>query len=116
MHRCVITLLLGFIEAAQVLLQRDELFLHLRLEGKKDYSDSEPEMLNIDDVSDCESTNERHQEDSLHKEHNKLQLSVNTSPSGPELPRPGGTLGVPGASWMCDTHSKGLQSRPDRRV
>lgn len=55
MHRCVITLLLGFIEAAQVLLQRDELFLHLRLEGKKDYSDSEPEMLNIDDVPDCES-------------------------------------------------------------
>ena len=114
-HRCVITLLLGFIQAAQVLLQRNELFLHLRLiKGTKDYSDSEPEILNIYAVNLL--TRGIRRTCCIKLIDNKLQLNMNASPSGPEPPLPGGTLGVPGASWMCDTHSKGLQSRPDRRV
>lgn len=39
-HRCVITLLFGFIEASQVFLQRDQLLLHVGLECVKQTSDS----------------------------------------------------------------------------
>lgn len=40
----------------------------------------------------------------------------NRLPWGPALPLLKDTLGVPGASWRCDTHSTELQSHPDRRA
>lgn len=36
MHSCVITLLLGFIEATEALLQRDQFFLHFFLREREE--------------------------------------------------------------------------------